>query len=304
MSLNKNSTFHKKAKQMLDDFVANGGDVNELRITDAIYKYIKDTKITDEFGNRLDTVTKFSLLGYPRERKVTKNVRETLIQEINEYLKNGGSFHVPRKQFPFYERLRTYIRNLSKHGIEMTVEEVMKYDLGFKEYSETYYRCLGLEQLKSYRDEDGYVDSVKKDIKYNTFIRDLATTFEVPYYFVITLLADEKERKYLINLDKIEYTKCILQKYAQENRTFVGIKKNNPEVYNALDYLTRYYSDGAQNIFSKQEWLDVFGLGDVENKFNVSSGISNVAKAILSAVFSPIPGNFLKHSIRFFIVFG
>ena len=47
-----------------------------------------------------------------------------------------------------------------------------------------------------------------------------------------------------------------------------------------------------------------FVFNDLLNKFIISSSIFSVDKARRSAVFSPIPGNFLKHSIRFSIVFG
>ncbi len=267
MIFSKNSEFYKKAKTYLDNYVKNGGDVNNITTTDPIYIYIKNQRLTDKQGNIIDLEAKFKLLGHSREIKKTKNLREDLIKDINTYLENGGSFHINRKKFPFYERLRAYVRSLERKGINATQEEIMKFDLGFREFSEIYYRCSGIEQFPEYRDDEGYIDSYRKDREYNNYIKELAKTYDVPYYIVITLLANEKARNYFIDVDKVQYTKRLLENYVAKNKTLVGLKRKDPIAYNAFDYLIRYYSNGNQDVFSKQEWLDVFGLGDVENRF-------------------------------------
>ena len=270
MTFSENSTFYKKGKEMLDDYVARGGKVENLSANDKEYKYIKNNRVKDENGNLIDLETKFNLLGHPRNNKYSKNLREDLLKEINEFLANGGSLHINRKKLPFYERLNTYSTFLKRKSIILTHEQIMRDDLGFKSFSDIYYRCKEIFKLKNYRDEDGYVDDYHKSELMSSYISTLAISLKIPYYLLITLIADEKLRFYDVSLDKVKYTEVFLKNYAKKNETFVGMKRNNKKVYNALDYLTRYYSDGTPQRYSKSDWLDIFDLGDVEHKFKES----------------------------------
>jgi hypothetical protein len=263
----KNSSFYKKSTQMLADFVANGGDVSNLTKDDQIYKYIKNSKVFDADGKLIDLETKFTLLGYPRKSKISKNLREDLINEIREYLINGGSFHIERKKLPFYERLHSYRVQLLHKGINLTHEQIMREDLGFHEFSDTYFRCQGIFQLKHFRNENGFVDSYKSHIKFNNYIKELSQTYNLPIPIIITLLADEKCTRYEMVVDKIKYAERLLKNYATKHGTFVGIKRTDKTTYEAFEYLTKYYSDGTEAKYSKADWLSIFGLGDVEHRF-------------------------------------
>jgi len=267
MELDKNSAFYIKARKLLEEYVSNGGKIEDIKADDKLYKYIKNSKVYDENGKIIDLETKFSLLGYPRDKKYTSDVRSELIKEINEYLSKGGSFHIDRKKLPFADRLHTYSSFLKRKGIYMTHEQIMKEDLGFKEYSDTYFRCKVLSKIKSFRNEEGYVDSYRYDDKFEAFVKDLAITYDVPYYIVVTLLADEKLTSYEVSLDRVKYTQKMLENYAKTHKTFVGLKRSDSKLYNALDSLSKYYSDGNPERFSKQEWLEIFDLGDIENRF-------------------------------------
>ena len=55
-------SFFDKAKRLLDAYVENGGDVNQLSSVDKIYRFIQCSKVYDENGNLLDLETKFKLL--------------------------------------------------------------------------------------------------------------------------------------------------------------------------------------------------------------------------------------------------
>ena len=57
--VNTESKCYIKAKKMLDEFVANGGNVDDLGNKDEIYRYIKSARITDASGNSLDVEAKF-----------------------------------------------------------------------------------------------------------------------------------------------------------------------------------------------------------------------------------------------------
>ncbi len=261
----ENSIFYNKGKKMLDDFVRSGGDVNNLTTKDEIYKYIKSSRVKNSNGKILTLEEKFTFLKHPRKQKYADDVKASLIEEIEKYLAQGGSFHIDRKKLPFYEKLVTYSRVLKRNGTHLTHEEIMK-DLGYKNFSDAYFRCISLEKLKDFEDKDGYIDSYKSD-KLHASVKDIAITYGVPYYFIICLLCDKKLTNYTISVDKIAYTQRLLENHAKTYGTFIGIKRDHPKVYNAFEYLTRYYSDGSELRFSKQEWLDIFGLGDVEHRF-------------------------------------
>ena len=267
MNFNTNSIFYRKGKKLLEDYVQSGGKIEDLSTKDKEYKYIKNAKVFDENGNKVELEKRFELLGYPRTIKKSKTVREDLILEIKEYLKKGGSFHINRKTLPFYERLATYSNSLRRKGVYLTHEQIMKDDLGFKEYSEDYYRCKDIFKIKEFRDDEGFVDSFRLDRKFAAYVKDLAITYEVPHDFIIVILCDEKLKKYNIAIDKVRYIERSLKNYATLYGTFVGLRRNDPVLFESFEYLTRYYSDGSEQTFSKKEWLDIFGLGDVENRF-------------------------------------
>ena len=50
MSFNENLISFRNAKKMLDSFVENGGDVNNLKKGDREYEYIKNIRTIDEKG--------------------------------------------------------------------------------------------------------------------------------------------------------------------------------------------------------------------------------------------------------------
>ncbi|MBQ9795623.1 MAG: hypothetical protein IJW36_01500 [Clostridia bacterium] len=267
MKVIKNPIFYEKARTMLADYVKAGGKVEDLTHTSPEYIYIRNTRVYDENGNLMSVEAKFSFLGYPRKEKKSSNLREELIEMIKEYLLSGGSLHIARKKLPFYEKLHSYKLSLKHRGINLTHEEIMKQDLGFKEFSDSYFRCQGVEKLKYFRDENGFVDAYRKHKVFNSYIKELAQAYNVPIYFVTSLLADEKLYQYEISIDKVAFTERLLQNYAVEHGTFVGIKRKDPKVYEAFNYLIKYYSDGTEQKFSKLDWLKIFDLDDIEHRF-------------------------------------
>lgn len=263
--IDKHSKFYINARKMLEDYIAKGGDVNNLGSKDKIYLYIKDAKIKGESGEYLDLDTKFELLGFPRERSKSKDVKQKLIEEIDAYKQAGGSFHINRKKLPFYERLHTYSRILAKQGIVLSHEQIMK-DLGYKEYSDMYFRCIGIFELQNYRDENDFVDSYRTNPKLKEYIFSLSETLRIPTYLIITLLADEKLNEIFIDVEYIEQVKTELQHYIKVNGTLKGIRRKNPKLYEKFYVLIKYCSDGVESL-SAEDWLDILELGDVENRF-------------------------------------
>ena len=136
--------------------------------------------------------------------------------------------------------------------------------LGFRDYSDTYFRCMGIFDLKEYRDENGFVDSYRKNEQLKSYIVSLGKTLDLPYYLVITLLADEKLSKCYIGTEYINQVKTEMEQYAKENGSFNGIKRKNSNLYYKFSTLIRYYGDGGEIDLSPEDWLAVFELDDFE----------------------------------------
>lgn len=137
--------------------------------------------------------------------------------------------------------------------------------------------------MKEYRDSEGFVDDYKLNRNLNAFIKDLAITYDVPYYFIIVFMCGEKLRKYIISVDKVAFIKRNLENYATEhNGTLNGLRWKDPSLYNAFDYLMDYFSDGSEQTFTKQEWLEAFEL-KVPNRFkdNVKQKEDDIEEVIL-----------------------
>lgn len=261
-------SFFDKVKILLDEYIASGKSVEDLSTKDELYKYIKNTRLYDNNGNLVDLETKFAMLGHPRKSRYVKDTREALISAIDEYLKSGGSFHIERKKLPFYKHLESYSNLLRRHGEYLTHEQIIRDDLGYRQFSDLYYRCKGLEELENYIDEDGYIDDIREDKQLSNYVMQLSVDLKIPYYILITLVANQKLRSYTIQLDKIEYTKGLLIRSLVRRKKLTGLKVHDVSTFNALDYLSKYYSDGSEQMFSKKEWLDMFGLGDIEVSFD------------------------------------
>ena len=266
MAFNAELISFKNAQKMLNEYVAKGGNVNNLKNGDREYDYIKNIKAHDDNGKFIDLETRFLMLNHPRQKKYSSDIKQSLINEVVDYISKGGSFHIERKKLPFYERLNTYTRSLKKTNPNTTHEQVMK-DLGFKEYSDIYFRCIGLENLKNYRDNDGYVDSYRTNAKMKAYIQDLAKTLDLPYYIIIALICNEKLKKCSIFTEYVELVKQQLINYYNVHGTLIGLKRKNEALYEKFNTLVKYFSDGTESKFTKEEWLECFGLNNVEHGF-------------------------------------
>lgn len=263
----KETYFYKKYKPMLDEFVNNGGDVDTLGKKDYIYNAIKDYRLLDENGNRVDVETKFSILGHERKRVRVKDSKQALTAAVDEFLAKGGSFHMPRKSLPFYPLLHSYADNLKLKGIHMSYEDIMK-SLGYVQYSDTYYRCMGLEGLSSFRDKDGYVDSYKKNNKMKNYIETLADYYDIPYFLIIGLVCEEKQKRIVMRGDFLGKLKQDLLAYIERNDNLKGLKTNDKELYLRVVAAKKLLSDGSGTIMSSKDVLTVLGIEGVEHNLS------------------------------------
>lgn len=253
----------QKAKKMLDEYVAEGGKVEDMKTTHPIYRYINFSEMTKD-GVPLKTMEeRFEALGYPRKRKIVEDVRVTLIEEIDKYIAEGGQFDVDHMELPFFGRMRTYMRRFQKQGIYLTFEEAMR-ELGYKNFSDTYSRCKRLENLKNFRDEEGYVDSYRKDKSYAGYITWLSKSLDLPYYIIIELLCDEKLKTVTISTEYIAHVKAELENFIEANGSLKGMSRDK-QLYEKLHNLRRYLSFGTGESLSNEDILAIMEI-DTEHK--------------------------------------
>lgn len=281
--ISKDSKFYIKAKQMLDEYVAAGGDVNDLGIGNEIYKYIKAAKVKDKSGKRMTVEAKFEFLEHPRACGRSMDVKQQLIDEATSYRQAGNSFHTVRKKLPFYPKLQSYSKKLRLQGINLSHDQIMK-RLGFKEYSDIYYRCMGLFELSKYRDENGFVDGYRKNETLKAYVSAIAEYLNIPYYLVVTLVADENIQKCHIATEYVSQVKSQLQQFYLQHGSLKGLKTKNKKLYYQFDNLMKYYADGDDGLLTKEDWLVAFELGGLDNSFRPSTKADIDIISIMEAI--------------------
>ena len=85
------------------------------------------------------------------------------------------------------------------------------------------------------------------------------------------MTADEKLEKCYIDTEYIEYVKTQLQQHVKEYGTLKGLKRKNNSLYYRFHTLMKYYGDGSESVFTADDWLNIFDLSGVENRFKKSS---------------------------------
>jgi len=314
-------------KMLLDEYVLNGGNINDLKPGDKIYDYIKDAKIFGENGKKLTIDEKMIRAGHKRDPLY--HLREKVRKGAQSYLDNGGSFHVERKSMPFYQDLKSYVRAYKRErGIDISYDDAMK-EIGFKNYSTIFYKYNHIIDLKDYQDKDGFVDSYRKDEVMKSYIHQASRQLNVPIAIIVSLIGDQNLRKYSLDVDFMEETKNELLKELEKAKVkaaFVGkddvedikldgLINTNKKLYNRLVYLKRrmismlgsdvsysdvmYMLDLDENLvgFKKvdEKPFDVEFVMSELNKKAKSQGNKLYRKDIPNSVYRDVVRQSLKH---------
>ncbi len=269
-----------KAKALIKQYKDAGGKVDDLTKKDKIYGFLAQRNLIVD-GKTLNMEEKFKYLGEPRARRRTNDVEKSLREDIERYLASGGSFHVRRKSLPFYERLHNYVK-LRKFS---SYEEAMK-SLGYKNYSDTYFRFLDLQNISKFCDENGFFiyKREKDNSNFHNILQAAADTLQMPAAVIITLLCDKKLEKCVVETDYYEYLRSQLEQFAKTNNGFVGIKRKAPQLYNKLRHFRESAYNDMQDELSTEAVLAFMGLDNFKFRYWESgkSGydISDELKAI------------------------
>lgn len=222
----------------------------------------------------------------------TKQIKDRVVAQVEKYLADNNSFHVERKTLPFMPDLKTLRRSIGEVeslqeaskilGIEtvisnkpfdekrkLSIEEIMKL-LGYKSYSDIYYRFKDLEKVKQYRDNDGFVDSYRQDLKLRNFVFNAGKTLDIEPVAVIELICDERLREFFIRDDYMGYLQTNLQKYIKEYASLNNLYVNDEKLYfkyrNFRNYLRMEYDD----TLTDNEILEILQIESVFNNFSSS----------------------------------
>ena len=309
-------------KKELDEFVANGGDVNSLTKKDRVYQHISVAKIFRQDGKKCTLEEKFAILGHPRKQKRTHNIEESikkkiaeykasgrkiedlktsdplykyiknshfkgkdgktktikevlayfgeyreerkdieplLIESIEKFIADGGDLNSKRDDLPFNRRLNHYA---SKNG--MSPEQAM-HKLGYREYSDIYYRLRGLEKIASFRDEEGYVDGYRQDEIFRNYVGGVSRFLNIPVALVVMLVCDEKLKNFYFPTEYLEFVSKKLQTYIDENGNLDSLSTKDKKLYDQLWRIRKGIFADLKEEVTNEEILYMLGIEDVKN---------------------------------------
>ncbi len=272
-------------KKRVDAFVEAGGKLEDLKRDDELYKYVHGVKLRDKDGKLLTMQEKFLLAGHDRFPVYSQDVKQDLIDEIEAYLAKGGSFHVRRKDLPFFEgKLHTYAQIMKReNGIkgELTSQEVMR-SLGYRNYSDIFYLYHELDDLKKYRDENGFVDNYRKDEKLKAKINEFAHNLEIPIAVLVGVFANENLEKYSLTSDYFGYIQIQLKNYINIYGTLKGLTKDKL-LYSKVLFLKSRIATELGEKLSVEDLVELLGFGGVKGDFKMpkkekKNGTKDLAK--------------------------
>lgn len=220
----------------------------------------------------------------------TKQIKDRVVAQVEKYLADNKSFHVERKTLPFMPDLKTLRRSIGEVeslqeaseilGVEktisnkpfdekrqLTIEEIMKL-LGYKSYSDIYYRFKDLEKVKLYRDEDGFVDSYRQDLKLRNFVFNAGKTLDMEPVAVVELICDERLREFFIRDNYMEYLQTSLQKYIKKHASLNDLYVNDEKLYFKYRNFRNYLRMEYDATLTDNEILEILQIKDVFNNFS------------------------------------
>ena len=190
------------------------------------------------------------------------NFKEGLIKSINAYKKAGNNFHVARSRLPFYKKLSYYaLRHYQVTGIKRTTEQTMK-ELGFKDYSDSYFRALSIKDIDKFCDENGYF---RPDDNMRTRTKNFANAIGLPYPVAVMLLCDKKMDKFYLEADFISMVKKQALNYIGTYGSLRNVSSIDKKLYSRIDFIKKQYASDGEKALATLDVLEILGLDGVDN---------------------------------------
>lgn len=264
----KVSSVIEEMTKKISAFIDAGGKLADLKREDELYKYVHGVRLRDKDGKLFSMQEKFLLAGYDRSPVYSQDIKQSLIDEVEAYLAIGGSFHIKRKDLPFYERLHTYAQCLKREMRiegELSSQEVMR-SLGYKNYSDTFYLYHELDELKKFRDKRGFVDAYKKDEKLKAKINELSHKINIPIAVLVGVFADENLERYSLSSDYFGYVQNELKTYIKHYGDLKGLKSDRNRYAKLLFLKSRIATELGEKV-SVEELVELLGFVGIEGDF-------------------------------------
>ena len=255
-------------KSKLKAYVDNGGILENLTIKDEEYIAVKNCDIYLD-GKRLSIEERFSYLGYPRlpqQKPYTEKLKDIKIM-LDEFVAAGGNIDEIDYTHPIYAKMRAFTPVIN--GRRPSMEE--KFEMaGHPRQSKINDMNVFMERLsalENFKDENGFVDSYRKDEQMKLFVSYCSLQFGFPISLVVCMLANQKLKKHLVQTNRVEFLKSRLSAYLEEHKDFVGIKRIDPFSYNLLTSVSKSYPSETGRKYSNLEIVEMLGFEDVRNSF-------------------------------------
>lgn len=273
----------QEIKDLLDDFVNNGGDINSLTNGHPLYHKVKNLVIRG-----LNLEQKFKLLGHERTPKMSaKNTSKTRLKlAIDKWIDDGHTLDeilkndISVKTLPFYEILNTFRRSPENKHLK-TFGDVIR-DLGYT-YPETYYRYQKINDLNKYKDANGFVDSYRKDKVLNNYIDNCAQNLNIPVFAVVCLVGNFKLKKMAVHGDLVAETKNSLLNYIEANGSLTSLKHKDPQTYEKLVGLSKYLIQDSGTKLTTADVLDLLEVPRDGTRYGKTATIEPLNESEINA---------------------
>lgn len=257
----------EKIKEILDNFVANGGDVNNLTSNHPVYLKIKKHKVYEN-GVPLSVGQKFQRAGHPRMTHGYMSIEYQLYQKVTEYLSKGGSLHIPRHDLPFYSQIKGMLKKHKRQtGKDATPKQMLE-SVGIFGYSDIYYAYLPILDMSAFKDlKTKCVDSYRKHPDIKGIICYQASLLDIPESLFVQLVLNENLEKSVLQTDRIAYCRKLMKDYVNTCGSFIGIRRDNPELYELMRSVKDNVRTSNGVPISMTDFVNIMGFEDVKHSF-------------------------------------
>lgn len=192
---------------------------------------------------------------------------QDLTKRLQVYQKLGGSFYVPTKQNPNYDRLRHAKRLAEAEGIENVSFESIYADCGIK-FDRDYQRFKEFtDNLGLVADKDGYVDEIKNSkptslqVKVRSYLGTHAQEAGISPGEYLVLMTNYRYKNMVIRGDYVGALQEELSALFPDG-IVKGLKQNHPDKYYKLEHFIKY----SPEPISYDDALAFFGLCNGNSK--------------------------------------
>lgn len=193
-----------------------------------------------------------------------KDLVQKLTKELALYQQMGGNIYAPRRELPYYERLRSASRAYERETGEKIAMEQVYSDCGIKFDRDYYYFSEFVSGLSQIATPEGYVDSIKSNkapqqqVELRSYLDFHANEVGLAPGEYLILMTDYRYQNLTISGDYISY---LQEKFSKAYPTgkVKNLKAENTSLYWGLKHFQEY----APFELSYEDALAFFGMENI-----------------------------------------